>query len=80
MPYTSCIFLPGYDTLILYTVSNSIYLFQFYFRHSWVFKNIYRLTELRVLEQSVKADHKMTWLAAVIQNSSFVIGIGLFLD
>jgi len=35
---------------------------------------------LRVLEQSVKADHKMTWLAAVIQTSSFVIGIGLFLD
>jgi hypothetical protein len=41
---------------------------------------IYHLTELRVLEQSVQADHKMTWLAAVIQTYSFAIGIGLFLD
>jgi len=36
------------------------------------FYNIYRPTELRVLERSVQADQKMTWLAALIQTSSFV--------
>jgi hypothetical protein len=42
--------------------------------------NFYRPTDLRVLEQSVQADHKMTWLAALIQTSSFLIHTGLFLD
>ena len=44
------------------------------------FYNIYRPTEMRVLELSVQADQKMTWLAALIQTSYFVIHIGLFLD
>jgi len=36
------------------------------------FYNIDRPTELRVLKRSVQADQKMTWLAALIQTSSFV--------
>jgi len=36
------------------------------------FYNFYLRTELRVLERSVQADQKITWLVALIQNSSFV--------
>jgi len=45
-----------------------------------IFYNIYRPTELRVLERSVQADQEMTWVAALTQTSFFVIHVGLFLD